>query len=288
MKIEYFYLLFMILFLCLQSLVFGISDNFTFLLIILSTIMLFYTINKLHISSREILRNNTEKGSKLYKLLSGNSFITIVLASIISFITSIILVIVLKGICINHGFIIVLIVIVLGSISVIWIIKKIGFSKLQIVKDNVNNNIEEHVSKFIFLFYLVIGFIVIFTITMTIFDYQQFIANDITFQNFQEEAYKNSIELNEDNYWSGILINASLIMESFKMAFTNFIFELLNMDKKDSFFISIIIIGFLNFIKFLGFSFAFVYLQVTIIELINKFYKKEKTIFGNKGERYEK
>lgn len=289
MKPEYLYVSFMVGFLCLQSLIFGLNDIFTFVLILISTMMLFYTINKFHISSREILRNHTEKGSKLYKLLSGNSFLTIVIASIISFITSIILIVVLKGIYLNHGFIIMLLVIALGSISVIWITKKRGFSKLKIIKDNLNSDIEEHISRFILLFYLVVGFLFIVTITLTMFDYNEFISNTITFQNFQSEAYKNSIELNENNLWTGAIINASLLMDSFKMAFTNFVFELLKMEKGNSFLLSIAIIGCLNFIKFLGFSFAFVYLQATIIELINKFYKKENIVFENiKGENNEK
>ena len=41
---------------------------------------------------------------------------------------------------------------------------------------------------------------------------------------------------------------------------------------------SIILIGFFNFVKLLGFSFAFVYLQTTIVDLVDKYYDKKEIL----------
>lgn len=69
----------------------------------LTTFLLFLTIHKIHVSTREIVRINAKLDSWLYKFLTGKSFFTIITALVISLIASIILVTILKGMIINYG-----------------------------------------------------------------------------------------------------------------------------------------------------------------------------------------
>ncbi|MGJ0322292.1 hypothetical protein [Aliarcobacter cryaerophilus] len=277
MKKEYLYTIFMLIFLFLQVFFYGVSDFIAFLLLISATSMMFFTIHKFHISSREILRINTQENSKLHNFLTGKSITTISTAILISFIASIILITILKAIVINHGFWSILTIIILCSLFVIGSMKMFSY-KPKIIEENIHLSIIPHLQKFMFLFYLVFIFDLIITIALTYFDYQSFIENNISLGNFEEFAFKNKIIFNDSNKWSMIMINAYLLLDSFKIAFTNFIYEILEVEKTDYFFMSILLIGFFNFVKLLGFSFAFVYLQTTIVELVDKYYDKKKIL----------
>ena len=277
MKKEYLYTIIMMIFLFLQISFYGVSDFMAFLLLIMTTTIMFFTIHKFHISSREMLKVNTQENSKLHRFLTGRSITTIITAILVSFIASVILVTILKAMVINHGFFTIVIVILLCSLFVIGSIKAFSF-KSKLVEENLNKNIISHLQKFMFLFYLVFIFDLIITIALTYFDYQSFIENNISLGNFEEFAFKNKIIFNDSNKWSMIMINAYLLLDSFKIAFTNFIYEILEVEKTDYFFMSILLIGFFNFVKLLGFSFAFVYLQTTIVELVDKYYDKKKIL----------
>ena len=60
MKKEYLYTIFMMIFLFLQISFYGVSDFMAFLLLIMSTTIMFFTIHKFYISSRVMLNVNTQ------------------------------------------------------------------------------------------------------------------------------------------------------------------------------------------------------------------------------------
>ena len=267
----------MIFFLGLQGYFFGVNDKISLILVCITSFLLFLTIHKIHISSREILRVNTPSDSKLHKFLTGKSFSTIGIALIVSFITSTILITMLKGMIIN-SWVIMILVVVISSIFITFTSK--NFKKEQQI---LNNNLVEEVSSFankmIVLFIIVLSFNFIISLLISLYDINIFLKNEILLSNFEEYAMADSIENNGSNFISKTLINLYLFVDNLKMGFTNFIFSnVLKINKIDYFFISFLTILFFNFLKMLAFSFPFIYLQMSIMNLTSeietKFMKK--------------
>lgn len=271
----------MMLFLGFQGYYFGENDEISLAFTGLTTFLLFLTIHKIHVSTREIVRINAKLDSWLYKFLTGKSFFTIVTALVISLIASIILVTILKGMIINYGEEEVLLIIFITSLVIFSTVELFTIGE-NCLKDNLKDELSLFANKFVILISLVLIFNLIISIFITIFDINTFIKSEINFYNFEEIV--NKIEKKGSNFYSRIIINFYLLIDNLKMAVTNYGFtNILEIKKTDYFWTLFFSSLFVNFIKMFGFSFAFIYLQISVTELINKI--QIRTV--KKGEKNE-
>lgn len=248
---------------------FGINDNITAMLILMSVLILFFQIHEVHISSRQVLREHTKTDGKWYFWLTGSSIFTFATAIIISFVSSIILLLVLKGFLIHHPYSTMPIIILCSYCILIYLEKN---NSNNILENNLKESAYIFTSRIINLFLMVILVNTISTVLFSILDTQDFITNDITIFNFEDDAIKHRIPPNEYNTWSFFIINSELMLDSLKTACVNFIISnLFHLNKYDNIIISYFVIVFINFIKLFGFSFAFVYLQKSFYEIAKKY-----------------
>lgn len=258
---------------------FGINDMISIIGVGLTSILLFIIIHKVHISSRELLRLYVIPKSWLYTFLSGKSFFTIITAFAISLITSIILITILKGMLISYGDLKTLLIILTSSLIIYLTSEFFYFGQR-----NLNNHIKEELSTFfniiIMLITLVLLFNLIISAFITFLDIDSFIKSNVSLNDFEKYAIANSVEKNNNNFYGRFIINSYLFIDNLKIATTNTFFSnFLNIDKSDYFWTIFFTTFLFNFIKLFGFSFAFVYLQISFSELITmiqtKFIKKE-------------
>lgn len=267
---------FMVFFLLMQGYFFGENDLISVISILLTSILLFIKIHKFHVSSREILRLNVNPTSSLYFFLTGKSFFTIITALFISLITSVILITILKGILINYGYLYTFLIILTSSL-IIYLSSELFNVNQKILKNNLKEELFSFIDIFIILISLVLLFNLIISTFVTTLEINSFIKSTITLNNFEEYAILNSIEKNNNNFYTRIIVNLYLFIDNLKIATTNTFFtNFLDIDKRDYFWTLFFSTFLFNFIKLFGFSFAFIYLQISITELINKTQIKPK------------
>jgi hypothetical protein len=262
----------MIFFLGFQGYFFGVDDEISLISICLTSLLLFITIHKIHVSSREILRLNVKTDSWLHKFLTGKSFFTIFTALLISLIASIILVTILKGMIINYGQIVVLFIIFIASFTIFSTVELFSIGQ-NYFKENLKEELASFANKFVVLISLVLIFNLIISIFITILDIDTFINSKVNLNNFIEGIIL--VDKNGSNFYSRIIINFYLFIDNLKIAVTNYSFtNILEINKADYFWTLFFSSLFFNFIKMFGFSFAFIYLQISVTELINKIQTK--------------
>lgn len=271
----------MIFFLGFQGYFFGVDDEISLISICLTSLLLFITIHKIHVSSREILRINVKTDTWLHKFLTGKSFFTIVIALLISLIASIILITILKGMIINYGQIVVLFILFIASFTIFSTVELFSIGQ-NYFKENLKEELASFANKFVVLISLVLIFNLIISIFITILDIDTFINSKVNLNNFIEEIIP--VDKNGSNFYSRIIINFYLFIDNLKIAVTNYSFSnILEINKADYFWTLFFSSLFFNFIKMFGFSFAFIYLQISVTELINKIQIK----ITKKGEKNE-
>lgn len=267
----------MLSFLGFQGYLFGTDDLYSLIFIIITSVILYFTIHDLHVSTRQIWRINTEDGSWLHKFLTGGSFITRLTASIVSLIASIILVTILKGMMINYGFLGAFSIILMSCLA-IFTTSEIFSAGQNLVKDNLKEELYSYANKFIILISLVLIFNLVISLSITFVDISDFINSKINLNDFEKYTEAKAIVSNGNNFYTKAIINLHLLVDSLKIAVSNYIFSSFNIDKTEHYWVLFFGALFLNFIKMFGFSFAFIYLQITITESVDKIINKIQTI----------
>jgi len=269
--LNFFVVTTMTILLFLENWFFGHNDTISIFFIMLSTIIMFMFISKLQQANRKTMRVNAKKGSLLYNILSKNSFFTYFISFIVSFISSFSLVVIAKGMILNHGIIPVILVVLIGGFFTLNIIGDNEVSN-EHIDENLKTEISTNINLLLRLIYVSFAFNLILTLFLSAHDVFVFINNNITLDNFDEYVIAHKVIKNGSNDVSRVFIHIYMLMDNIKMAITNIIFEkILHVDKDDWFFTSYIIILFLNFIKMIGFSFGFVFLLKGLQILLQKF-----------------
>lgn len=260
-----------IIFLILYGFSFGKWDKIAILFFIVSVLIIFYQIHEIHILSKQVLREHTKNDGRFYNFLSGSSVFTFVTAFIFSLFSSIILLLVLKGLLINHHFLFTITIIIFCSYFISIYLEKQNINNFE---DEFKENLSLYANKIINLILVVFLVNFLSTCLFTFLDTWDFIQSKITLNNFEEFAIKNKISKNENGYndVSRIIINIVLLFDNLKMAFVNFLIEeLFKESKSDNIFSCFFIIFIFNFIKFFAFSFSLVYLQKTFYDMVKKY-----------------
>lgn len=241
-----------------QAYLFGVNDSLVIFFILITTAFLYVSLVKLHAGNRKMLRVNANSGSGLYRFLSKDSTIFLSLVSLFSsFILSVILVVLIKGIVIQQGYLPFFITIVIASLALYSFVNANINSKL--INDNLHEDITRHGNDLARIFYSVIILNLILSFAFSAYDTHKFITSDVSFNNLTDKALESSYEKTEFNQYSRIFINAYLLMDHIKIALTNMFVEHFNL--KNNFYGFYITIFFLNMFKFFGFSISFVLLQ---------------------------
>jgi len=261
----------MTILLFLENWFFGHNDTISIFLIALSTIIMFMFISKLQQANRKTMRVNAKKDSLLYNILSKSSLITYIISFIVSFISSFSLVVISKGMILNHGILPVISVVLIGGFFTLNVIGSNEVSN-EHIDENLKSEISTNINLLLLLIYVSFSFNFILTLFLSAHDVFVFINNNITLDNFDEYVIAHKVIKNGSNDASRVFIHIYMLMDNIKMAITNIIFEkILHVNKDDWFFASYIIILFLNFIKMIGFSFGFVFLLKGLQILLQKF-----------------
>jgi len=256
----------------------GENDLMALFFIVVSAMLMYKTVLTLQVGNKKILRINTRKGSFWYRIFSGKG-ISPLISVVVVLIVSATMLIVVKGMALNHGLDLIIILIIVSSmvISLLLNRKKEGLEYL-FIKNNAAPEIAKHAIFFSKIIMLALAFNTVLSLILTYFDVESFMNNTITLANFDQDVVEHAIVKTADNHLSRALIHIYMLMENIKMAITNMIFAHVLEVPKDTYYgLSFVVIFFFNYIKLFGFSFGFVFLQKGITELLTTlFYILEK------------
>lgn len=254
----------MLVFMLFQSIVFGVSDILSLILIMVSTAIIFNSTLKLQVGNKKALRANAKKNSFLYNLLSNEkSLITKVVSLVVSLVFSVLLILILKGIIINHG--VWALFIIIGGVS--FTIFSI-LNKEKIENDSVNNNLQhdvaEHANEFMYVVLVALSLNIVLSLLLSAHDTMSLLNSDINFSNFDQYSVNDSIEKNGSNYYTRIMINLYIVLDYFKLAVTTKIIDIMipgMQDRVSWFYLFYVVVFILNMMKLFAFSLAFVLMQ---------------------------
>jgi hypothetical protein len=118
----------------------------------------------------------------------------------------------------------------------------------------------------------------VISLSITFVDISDFINSKINLNDFEKYTQAKAIASNGNNFYTKAIINLHLLVDNLKIAVSNYIFSSFNIDKTEHYWVLFFGALFLNFIKMFGFSFAFIYLQITITESVDKIINKIQII----------
>lgn len=182
---------------------FGVNDWLALLFVFITAIFLYQTLIKLQAGNRKLLSVNSEPGSWAYRYLTRETtFWMRVVVTCISLITSSVLIMVLKGIVIQQGYVPFFIVIIVSSLILYGFInKRISHD---IIEANINHKITQYGSQLASILYSAIILNIILSLTFSAHDTFAFMTSEVTFSNFIQKASEQAIERNQDNNYSRV------------------------------------------------------------------------------------
>lgn len=241
-----------------QVVFYGVSDLVTLAFVAVTAIFLFVSIRKIHTGYRRALRCSTQEGSWLYKFLSNEKSLGVKLISLLSSLfLSTILVVLVKGMVLQQGYVPFFVVIIVASLVLYGVVNgNVGESELD---KNLNEDVSSYSKELVCIFYgtIILNFILSFSFSA--YDTFNFKTSDVSFDNFTEKALEISINKNAFNEYTRIFVNAYILMDLVKVAMTKMFIDLFGVS--NNFYGFYIVIFILNSFKFFAFSLSFVLLQ---------------------------
>lgn len=250
------------------------NDYITGVLTLTSAIIMYRVVFDLQASNRRVARVNTKEGGFLHSFLSKDkSIFTMVLSFIISCFMAVVLVLILKGLINNNGYMVFSIIILTSSVVVYKYLNN-NPTTSKAADEELATDIGSHANKVLNI--LIIAFVLNLSLSavLSAHDTYMFLTNNITFDNFSDKMLNDPhrVFYNGDNYISMVFMNIYIVMEKVKLAISSEILVLMNIsleDKKDAFYAIYASIFFLNMFKLFTFSFSFVLLQKGLERLAN-------------------
>lgn len=241
-----------------QAYFFGVNDWFVLLFVFVTAIFLYASLIKLHSGNRKMMRVNAKPGSWLYEFLSKDATIAMkIVALFSSLILSTILVVLVKGMVLQQGYLPFFVTIIIASLALYSFVNTNVNSDL--VDNNINSDIAQHGNELARIFYAAIILNFMLSFAFSAYDTFEFKTSDINFSNFTDKAVESSYDKTDANQYSRIFINAYLLMDYVKVALAKMFVDLF--DLKNNFYGFYIVIFALNMFKLFAFSFSFVLLQ---------------------------
>lgn len=263
----------MLIFLYIQNYFFTNNDNLSLILFIISSLTMYIAILKIQSNHRKVAKIFTKEGSFLHTFFNNdNSLLTKIISLFISLILSFFLILILKGISINHGNVILFIIIALISFSIFNFITTNNISN-ESVNKNLQEDIVNHGNDFVRLFIGATILTVILSLLLSAKDTYTFsTVGELKINNFIDKASDSQIIKNGYNDISRKLMNFYIIMDNFKMAIANHFIEVFFSQEQRSnfFYIFYFCIFILNVMKLYAFSFSFLLLQKGLLGFTEK------------------
>lgn len=241
-----------------NAVLYGVNDVLVLCLILITSGILFVSIRKLHAGNKKMMRVNAKPGGVLYKYLSDDRTIMLTLLAVFSsLLLSTVLVILIKGLVLQQGYLPIFITIIIASLILYSFLNSDVQSEL--VERNIHDDIATHGNELARIIYSAVLLNLILALAFSAYDTFEFRTSDVSFDNFTDRAVENSIERTDSNTYSRIFINAYLLMDNIKIAMAKMFVELFEIE--DNFYGFYIVILFLNMLKLFAFSISFVILQ---------------------------
>lgn len=241
-----------------QAYFYGVNDWLVLIFIFVTAVFIYVSVIKLHSGNRKMLRVNAKPGSWLYEFLSKDATVAMQFVALFSsLVLSTILVILVKGMILQQGYLPFFVVIVIASL-VLYSFVNVNIQP-GLVDNNLNGDIAQHGNELARLFYAAIILNLMLSFAFSAYDTFEFKTTDINFGNFTDKAVESSYEKTDLNEYSRIFINAYLLMDYVKVALAKMFVDLFRLN--DNFYGFYVVIFTLNMFKLFAFSFSFVMLQ---------------------------
>ena len=218
--------------------------------------------SKIYQSNRELLGVYAKKNSFLEEFIDRkNTILQVFVCIILSIFLSVFFVITTKGIVIKqNSYLSLLIPLFLFNILLYKFIRKDIPTPSSMMEENIHERVARHGLLLVKILAPALLLNFILSIWFSAYDTYTFKTANINLENFVKYTAnsKDAIVSNGSNEYSKIFINAYLLMDNFKIAFTKYVTE--NMIKIDGYHIFFFISMLLNFIKLMFFSWTYVLL----------------------------
>lgn len=248
----------MTLLLITQAYFFGVSDLMVLVFIGITAGFIYSTLIRMYEGNRKVLYAHARSDSLLHAFLSRERMLLMrFIVVLMSLFLSSILVFLIKGMVLQQGYSAFFFVIVVASLLLYRFVNEPYLPNP--TKDTEYHATSAHGNEMLRIFYAVMILNLMLAAVFSAHDTFIFKTSDVDFNNFTDKAVEQSIERNESNDYSRILVNAYLLMDYAKVALTKVLVSLFSLE--DNFYGFYMIISVLNLFKMIAFSFSFVLLQ---------------------------
>ena len=244
-----------------QGIFFGQNDYILFFILLVTTILIFLSTIEIYQSNREMLLIYAKKNSFLAAFIKRkNTPIQVITCIVISILLSILFTATIKGIVMNQGFWVPIIILLL--FNYLFLYKFINIGKVpsnKFAEDNLNEDITKHGLMLIKIFIPALILNVILSFLFSAYDTYEFKTTELNLQNVVAYTYHNGAVLdNGYNHYSKIIINIYLLADNIRLAFAKYITT--DIFRISGFYFFFFMAFLLNFLKLMFFSWTYILL----------------------------
>ena len=264
-----------LLLLTLQGYIVGKNDWLTLLLILITTLIIWYMTATLWYSKKQMLNLYLKEQSFLQRLIKKrNTPWQILVCTLLAILLSILFTITTKGIILSHGYTIFLIALLTFNITY-QIIRNTNESKnLGIVENNLNEYLAKHGILIIKILAPALMLNLILTLLFSGYDTAKFLNTNINFENFIDYAEEDSIMANGYNAYGRKIINAFLLLDNLRIALGKFIAQ--DLFHIHNYWLFYLIIAISNFMKLMFFSWSYILLYLGFQKILPPYRTPQK------------
>ena len=264
-----------LLLLTLQGYIVGKNDWLTLLLILITTLIIWYLTATLWYSKKQMLNLYLKEQSFLQRLIKKrNTPWQILVCTLLAILLSILFTITTKGIILSHGYTIFLIALLTFNITYQIIRNTNESGNISIVENNLNEYLAKHGILIIKILAPALMLNLILTLLFSGYDTAEFLNTNINFENFIDYAEANSIMANGYNAYGRKIINAFLLLDNLRIALGKFIAQ--DLFHIHNYWLFFIIIAISNFMKLMFFSWSYILLYLGFQKILPPYRTPQK------------
>lgn len=264
-----------LLLLTLQGYIVGQNDWLTLLLILITTLIIWYMTATLWYSKKQMLNLYLKEQSFLQRLIKKrNTPWQILVCTLLAILLSILFTITTKGIILSHGYTIFLIALLTFNITYQIIRSTNESGNISIVENNLNEYLAKHGILIIKILTPALTLNLILTLLFSGYDTAKFLNTNINFENFIDYAEADSIMANGYNAYGRKIINAFLLLDNLRIALGKFIAQ--DLFHIHNYWLFFIIIAISNFMKLMFFSWSYILLYLGFQKILPPYRTPQK------------
>ena len=264
-----------LLLLTLQGYIVGKNDWLTLLLILITTLIIWYMTATLWYSKKQMLNLYLKEQSFLQRLIKKrNTPWQILVCTLLAILLSILFTITTKGIILSHGYTIFLIALLTFNITYQIIRNTNESGNISIVENNLNEYLAKHGILIIKILAPALMLNLILTLLFSGYDTAKFLNTNINFENFIDYAEEDSIMANGHNAYGRKIINAFLLLDNLRIALGKFIAQ--DLFHIHNYWLFFIIIAISNFMKLMFFSWSYILLYLGFQKILPPYRTPQK------------